>query len=91
MSNLGLSLALTGNPEDAEIYLRRAVVQPEAGARERQNLALVLSIQGKFDEARDVGAADLPDELVDANIDYFRAMLTPRQRNYSTLRGTTDE
>ena len=91
LSNLGLSLALTGNPEEAEIYLRRAVVQPEAGARERQNLALVLSIQGKFDEARDVGAADLPDELVDANIDYFRAMLTPRQRNYSTLRGTTDE
>ena len=90
LSNLGLSLALTGSPEEAEGFLRRAVSQPEAGARERQNLALVLSIQGKFDEARAMGAADLPDELVDANIDYFRAMLTPRARNYSTLRGTQE-
>lgn len=88
LSNLGLSLALTGDPEEAEIYLRRAITDPEAGARERQNLALVLSVQGKFDEAREVGASDLPDELVDANIDYFRAMLTPRARTYNNLRGT---
>lgn len=90
LSNLGLSLALTGEPEQAETVLRKAVKQENAGARERQNLALVLSLQGKFDEARSVSAADLPDSKVDENIDYFRAMLTPKSRNYGSLRGTSE-
>lgn len=90
LSNLGLSLALTGEPEKAEIYLRRAVEQPDASARERQNLALVLSLLGNFDEARAIGSTDLPDQKVDANIDYFRAMLTPKTRRYGQLRGMTD-
>ncbi|MAK59803.1 MAG: hypothetical protein CMK09_02370 [Ponticaulis sp.] len=88
LSNLGLSLVLTGETDEAEMMLRRAVIQPEAGTRERQNLALVLSVQGKFDEARAVGASDLPDDLVDQNIDYFKAMLTPKARRYTALRGT---
>ena len=90
LSNLGLSLALTGEPEQAEILLRKAVAQSNATARERQNLALVLSVQGKFDEARKLSAADLPDDKVDANIEYFRAMLTPKSRNYTALRGSSD-
>ncbi len=88
LSNLGLSLALTGKPEEAETVLRLAVQQPKAGKRERQNLALVLSLQGKFDEARLIGSADLPDKKVDDNIDYFKAMLTPKSRNYGSLRGS---
>lgn len=90
LSNLGLSLVLTGEAEEAELLLRRAISQPEAGARERQNLALVLSVQGKFEEARALGASDLPDTLVDQNIAYFKAMLTPKSRSYTTLRGTLE-
>lgn len=88
-SNLGLSLLFTGDPDKAEQHLRTAVSLPEAGPRERANLAMALSVQGKFDEARTVSAADLPDELVDANLDYFRAMLTP-QRRWSGLRGSLE-
>ncbi len=88
LSNLGLSLALTGEASDAETILRQAIALPEAGMRERQNLAMVLALQGKFDQARDVAGTDLPDTVVDTNLAYFQAMLTPANRNYGQLRGS---
>jgi len=51
MSNLGLSYALSGDPVTAESWLRRAVAVPGASQSARQNLALVLQIQGKNEEA----------------------------------------
>ena len=50
LSNYGLSLALTGNLVEAEAALRKAVEQPGADVRVRQNLALILGLQGRFDE-----------------------------------------
>lgn len=47
MSNLGLSYALAGDPQSAEAWLRRAAAQPGAGDGIRQNLALVMQLQGK--------------------------------------------
>lgn len=47
MSNLGLSYALAGDPQTAETWLRRAAQQPGAGEGIRQNLALVMQLQGK--------------------------------------------
>ncbi len=51
MANMGLSYALSGDPVTAETWLRRAVAIPGASKSVRQNLALVLQIQGKTDEA----------------------------------------
>ena len=51
MSNLGLSYALSGDPVTAESWLRRAVAVPGSSQSARQNLALVLQIQGKNEEA----------------------------------------
>ena len=51
MANVGLSFALSGDPQTAEGWLRRAVAVPGASKSVRQNLALVLQLQGKTEEA----------------------------------------
>lgn len=60
LSNLGLSLALARRLPEAEQTLRQAVQQPGADLRARQNLALVLGLQGKFTEAEELARRDLP-------------------------------
>ena len=51
MANVGLSFALSGDPVTAEGWLRRAVAVPGASQSVRQNLALILQLQGKNEEA----------------------------------------
>jgi len=51
MANIGLSHALSGDPATAERWLRRAVTLPNASDSVRQNLILVLQLQGKTTEA----------------------------------------
>jgi Flp pilus assembly protein TadD len=87
LSNLGLSYALAGKPGLAEETLRQAIDAPEADLRVRQNLALVLGVQGKFAEAERIAGEETPRDLVDSNAAYFRALLSP-SRNWDTLRGT---
>ena len=50
LSNYGLSLALTGRLGEAESTLRKAVDIKPSDSRIRQNLALILGLQGRFDE-----------------------------------------
>lgn len=52
MANVGLSFALSGDPVTAEGWLRRAVSVPGASQSVRQNLALILQLQGKNEEAK---------------------------------------
>lgn len=52
MANVGLSFALSGDPVTAEGWLRRAVAVPGASQSVRQNLALILQLQGKTEEAK---------------------------------------
>lgn len=47
LANMGLSFALAGDPASAEQWLRRASNHPDAGDGIRQNLNLVLQLQGK--------------------------------------------
>ena len=44
--------------------------------RVRQNLALVLGLQGKFDEARKVASLDMSDQEAKSNMAYLRNMLS---------------
>ena len=87
-ANLGLSYAMTGELNDAEANLRQAVALPGATTRIRQNLALVLGLQGRFADARALYAAELPPEAVEANMDYIRAMLTQQDR-WQAIEGDT--
>jgi len=92
LANYALSLALQGNPEEAEEKLRTAISNNQAvDPRVRQNLALVLGIQGKFDEATEISATDLPPKLAKSNTDYYRKLLTPPQRSWNDLRRTQTE
>jgi Flp pilus assembly protein TadD len=74
LSNLGLWYATHGDAAQGETYLRRAVAEPGATAQERQNLALVLGMEGKLGEAEQLMREDLPPELADANLAYLRAL-----------------
>jgi Flp pilus assembly protein TadD len=73
LSNLALFHAARGDAPPAEALLRRAVAQPGADAQERQNLALVLGLQGKLAEAERLMRQDLPPEVANANLAYLRA------------------
>lgn len=76
LNNLGLSYLLTNELPKAEKTLRQAANSPRADARVRQNLALVIGLQGRFDEATRVASQDLPQEQAKANIAYLRSMLS---------------
>ena len=57
LSNLGMSYVLEGDLHTAETYMRSAAQQPNADSRVRQNLALVVGLQGRFDEAEQIASA----------------------------------
>ncbi len=80
LTNLGMSYAITGDAETAERLLREAMAQPGAGPQARQNLALVIAYQGRFDEAEQLALVDLPVGVARNNIDYARAVLTQNRR-----------
>jgi Flp pilus assembly protein TadD len=79
-ANLGLSYAMTNELDRAESELRMAVKMRGATTQVRQNLALVIGLQGRFVEARALFAAELPPDQVDANMAYIKSLLTQQNR-----------
>jgi Flp pilus assembly protein TadD len=77
LSNLGMYFATHGDTVQAEALLRRAADAPGAGAQERQNLALVLGMEGHIDEAEHLQRQDLPPQTVSNNLAYLRAATDP--------------
>jgi len=75
LSNLGLSYALSKDLPRAEATLKRATAGAHVDPRVRQNLALVVGLQGRFAEAESIARADLPLEEASANVAYLREML----------------
>jgi len=87
LSNLGLSYALSKDLKHAEETLRSAVSRPGADRRVRQNLALVVGLQGRFEEAEGIARADLPTEEAKANVAYLKEMLARQaDRSHSSVR-----
>src|SRR5450432_101882 len=84
LSNLGLSYVLSKDLPKAEQTLRQAYASTKADARVRQNLGLVVGLQGRFAEAETIVKADLPEAEAAANVAYLKEMLsrkdTPRAR-----------
>jgi Flp pilus assembly protein TadD len=76
LSNLGLSYVLSKDLPKAEQTLRRAYANGRADARVRQNLGLVIGLQGRFAEAETIVKADLPPEEAAANVAYLKEMLS---------------
>ena len=79
LSNLGLSYMLSKDLPKAEETLRQAYANPHADARVRQNLALVVGLQGRFSDAETIVKADLPPDEAAANVAYLKEMLKGRE------------
>ena len=71
---------MTNDLTAAERELRRAAKMRGATSQIRQNLALVVGLQGRFDECRQLFTAELPPDQVEANMAYIRALLTQQNR-----------
>lgn len=88
ISNLALYYAAHGEGAQAETMLRRAAAKPGAPIAVRQNLALVLGLQGRLDEAERLARQDLPPETVANNMAWLRgATSTPASsRSWDDMR-----
>ncbi len=77
INNLAMSHMLDGDPRTAERLLRQILPGTHGSIKTkvRQNLALALGLQGRFDEARYMASHDLPPAQVEANMAYLRKML----------------
>jgi len=80
LSNLGLSYALSKDLPKAEDYLRRAHGRPGAGVRVRQNLALVVGLQGRFSEAESIVKGAEPAAEAAGNVAYLRQLLSGKDK-----------
>jgi Flp pilus assembly protein TadD len=89
LSNQAMQKAAHGDLPGAESLLRVAAADPRATATERQNLALVLGLQGKFAEAEQLARRDLPPELAENNIAYWKAVAggSSETRSWNALKG----
>ena len=76
LSNIGMSYLLTNELPQAEQYLKQAVSTRKADSRVRQNLALVVGLQGRFDEAERIASAEMSPSDAKANVEYLRQMLS---------------
>jgi Flp pilus assembly protein TadD len=85
LSNYAMSFVMTGDLKLAEQMLRRAIGVPGADSRVRQNLALVVGLQGRFDEAEKIAGAELSPDQAAANVAYLKQMLT-QQNSWEALK-----
>ena len=86
LSNFGLSYVLTRELPKAEETLRRAYGNSRADPRVRQNLALVVGLQGRFAEAESIVKADLPADEATANVAYLKDMLSRKDNPRSAAK-----
>jgi Flp pilus assembly protein TadD len=78
LSNLGLSYVLSKDLPKAEEILRRANSRADSDPRVRQNLALVVGLQGRVAEAENIAKAGPPAEAA-ANVAFLRRLLSRKE------------
>jgi Flp pilus assembly protein TadD len=76
-ADIGLALALAGDPQSAVAVLEPAARAIGADARVRQNLALAHAFAGNWEQARIVAAQDVPADQLDSRIQQWMALATP--------------
>lgn len=73
LTNAAMAAMTQGDAAGAETLLRRAAAQPTASGKVRQNLAMVLGLQGKMGEAEQILRRELPPEQAERNLNWLRA------------------
>lgn len=71
LSNMAMALVSDGDSVGAEPLLRRAAAQPQATLQMRQNLALVLGLNGRRAEAEQILRRHMPPDQADRNLDWL--------------------
>ena len=72
LTNMAMARVAQGDFAGAEPLLRTAAAQKDATMQVRQNLALVLGLQGKMAEAEKLLRQDLPPAQADANLAWLQ-------------------
>jgi Flp pilus assembly protein TadD len=82
-SNLGLSLAITGEPLEAIAQLVAVASRPGADARVRQNLAFAYAMAGNLENALQLCRRDLDERSAQRQLGYFMQLraLPPEARS----------
>jgi Flp pilus assembly protein TadD len=75
LNNLALAYTMSGEADRGEQLLRQASVAGSDNSKVRQNLALVLGLQGKYDEATKIGSVDLPAPAAAENTAILKKMV----------------
>ena len=91
LSNYGMSYVLSKDLPKAEAMLRRAYGSAKADARVRQNLGLVVGLQGRYSEAESIVKADLPPEEAAANVAYLKQMMSDKKAARAGARGALED
>ncbi|CAH1660834.1 Flp pilus assembly protein TadD, contains TPR repeat [Hyphomicrobiales bacterium] len=86
MSNYGLSLALSRRLPEAERVLKQAAASERADIRVRQNLVLVLGLQGRFAEAEILARQDQSLAEAATTIAYLKRSVS-QQNSWDLLKG----
>lgn len=101
LNNLALAYALNGDIDDAERLLRQAAAKGQKIGKIRQNLALVLGLQGKFGESQKVAqAVQLTEGRARSNTEFLKRWVKASPRTApqaaipdvqtASLRGTAE-
>jgi Flp pilus assembly protein TadD len=85
LSNLGLSYLLSKDLPKAEEALRRANNHRDADPRVRENLALVVGLQGRMAEAEAIVKAGRPPDEAAANVAYLRQLLSRPENAHAEM------
>ncbi len=90
-ADLGLALALAGEPEKGVHYLVNDVRAGNGGAKARQNLAYAYALAGNWRAARVMAAEDVPADQLDARLSQWASMARPEdyQARVAQLLGVT--
>jgi Flp pilus assembly protein TadD len=75
MNNLAMAHAMMGDPKKAEEILRQAAATPGATPKVRENLALVLGLQGRYDESKSVASSVLDSDAAASNASYLKQLV----------------
>ncbi len=74
LNNMGLEAAMDGNLDAGIDFLERAAQHEEADVTVRQNLALLLAYRGDLSRAEQLTRQDLPQDMADRNIAFYRSL-----------------
>jgi Flp pilus assembly protein TadD len=88
LTNMAMAKVTRGDISGAEPLLRTAVAQPGVTVQIRQNLALVLGLEGKMPEAESLLRRDLPPQQADAALAWLQNAVAAKAAPASTTAPT---